>query len=225
MHLGNRSSSHDLDFFLNERTYGRRYEAVRQELLFLISRVAQALRYKSDWANDEVKFFLTLLNDPEVLFMESKRQMRPIYQNRDLKIYGVKWEWVLARKLKRLQRPFRIQKSQDWLDCISITTLLLNREGAQLSPSLLRRYDHTDVETPVRPWIVAELRRRVCQSCNRDPFPGSAWVYTTRGFQYQWFTGETIPHSLWPPRRGRVNVYIAHQRRWKMYDFRRQTWL
>ncbi|KAG9592310.1 hypothetical protein KCV04_g10827, partial [Aureobasidium melanogenum] len=136
MHLGNRTSTHDFDFFLNKRTYGRHYEAVRQELLFLIGKVAQALRYKSDWANDEVKFFLTLLNDPEALFIESKRQMRPIYQNRDLKIYAVKWEWALARKLKRLQRPFRLQKPQDWLDCVSITTLLLNREGAQLLRSL-----------------------------------------------------------------------------------------
>ncbi|CAD0096611.1 unnamed protein product [Aureobasidium mustum] len=183
MYLRNRTSTHDLDFFLNERTYGRHYEAVRRELLFLVDRVANVLNYSSDWANDEVKFYLTLLNDPEILFVESKRQMRPIYQNLDLKIYAVKWEWP-----------------QDWLDCVSIATLLYNREGVQMSPSLLRRYDHTDLETPVRPYMVAELNRRVRQRIGRDPFPGSTWVYTRRGFHYQWLTGESIPHNLWPPK-------------------------
>lgn len=168
---------------------------------------------------------MTLLNDPEVLFIESKQQMRAIYQNRSLKIYAVKWEWVLARKLKRLQRPDRLQKFQDWQDCVSIATLLLNREGAQLSPSLLRRYDHTNLETPVRPYMVAELNRRVRQHIGRNPFPESIWVYTRRGFHYQWFIGELIPYNLWPPKRGRVNVYIAHQRRWKLYNFGRQVWL
>lgn len=225
MHLENRTSTHDIDCFLNKRNYGRHHEVVRQELLFLIRRAAQTLRYKSDWANDEIKFFLTLLNDLGALFVDSEWQMRPIYQNHDLKIYAVKWEWALARKLKRLQRPLQISKPQDWVDCGSITILLLNREGAQLRPNLLRRYDHTDVETPVRPRIVAELRRRFRQSCNRDPFPALAWVYTRRGFQYQWFTGETIPYDVWPPRRGRDNVHIADQRRWRLYDFRRQTWL
>ncbi|CAD0091646.1 unnamed protein product [Aureobasidium vineae] len=225
MHLQNRISTHDLDFFPNERTYGRHHRAVREELLRLIAKVARNLRYRSDWANDEVKFFLTLLNDPEALFNESKRQMRAVYQNEYLAIYAVKWEWVLARKLKRLQRPGRYQKPQDWLDCVSITTLLLDRDRVQLSPSLLRRYDHTNVETPVRPKIVVELSSRVRQRTNRDPFPGSVWVYTRRGFHYQWTTGESIPHNLWPPRRGRVSVYIAHQRQWRIFDFRRQIWL
>ncbi|CAD0111747.1 unnamed protein product [Aureobasidium uvarum] len=219
MHLHNRATTHDLDYLLNARTFGRRFQAVKEELRRLISRVARTLNYEDEWANDEVSTFLNYLSDPQILFDDSKRQGIIVYQNDCLVIYAVKWEWVLSRKLKRIQRPHREPKPQDWLDCISIASLLFRRNGHKLSPIILKRYDNAQREIPVLPETVAELKSRVQRLTNLETFPGTVWVYTRRGFHYQWTTGELIPHNLWPLVRGIKNVYVGDQRRWRMYDF------
>ncbi|THY66220.1 hypothetical protein D6C97_01894 [Aureobasidium pullulans] len=224
--LRNRSESHDLDYFLNKRTFGRQYDAVKTEMKRLIRKIADNLHFVPDWANDEITTFLSLLNNPEALFIESKQQGDVLHSDNNLVIYAAKWEWVLARKLKRLQRINRAQSPDDWLDCISIATLLYIKNGrSKLSPRILQRYDDTNRELSVLPETVKELTRRARESTNVSLFPYSVWFYTHHAFRYQWETGESIAHDLWPRRRGQIQVYDVARSKWRYYDCEKQKWV
>lgn len=100
-----------------------RYEQARKEMRQITEAVANQLRYDNKWANDDVRLFLTLLNNPETLFNQSNWQGVVLYRDGNLTIYAVLWEWVLVRKLKRLQMEGQVQRPEDWKDCIAITRL------------------------------------------------------------------------------------------------------
>nr|OQO32521.1 hypothetical protein B0A51_00930 [Rachicladosporium sp. CCFEE 5018] len=68
MVLRNRPASQDLDYFLNANSFRKFYEPVRSHIEQLIRRVGQHLGYIGKWANDEIRLFLSLLDDPEDLF-------------------------------------------------------------------------------------------------------------------------------------------------------------
>lgn len=224
--LRNRSESRDLDYFLNKRTFGRQYDAVKTEMKRLIRKIADNLHLVPDWANDEITTFLSLLNNPEALFIESKQQGDVLHSDNNLVIYAAKWEWVLARKLKRLQRINRAQSPDDWLDCISIGTLLYIKNGrSKLSLRILQRYDDTNRELSVLPETVKELTRRARESTNVSLFPYPVWFYTHHAFRYQWETGESIAHDLWPRRRGQIQVYDVTRSKWRYYDCEKQKWV
>ncbi|KAI4263322.1 MAG: hypothetical protein L6R42_001526, partial [Xanthoria sp. 1 TBL-2021] len=101
--LGNRTTTQDLDYFIDPTAYGPMKHQVQAELRRLIFDVAGALHFVSDWANDQVQMFLTLLRDPQELFDRSIQQGLLLYDGAALQIYGVLWLWVLVRKMKRLQ--------------------------------------------------------------------------------------------------------------------------
>lgn len=136
----------------------------------LIETVAGQLQYDQKWANDEVGIFLSLLKDPGALFSESKSQRIVLYSDESVIIYAVLWEWVLTRKLKRLQMKGQVQRSEDWKDCVAITKLLYDKNGGKLHPGLLQRFDHTDRESPVLSKVFMDLRRLVIYFHGKDPF-------------------------------------------------------
>ena len=119
--------------------FGQFYEHVRTELQRLIDTTAERLGYDRTWANDEVRQFLALLNDPGDLFDQSKRQNVVLYRDANIVVYAVKWEWVLSRKMKRLQMVGQRPRREDWQDCISIAKLLYDTYGGTLSPRILTR--------------------------------------------------------------------------------------
>ncbi|OQN96100.1 hypothetical protein B0A48_18346 [Cryoendolithus antarcticus] len=164
----------DLDYFLNADSFGRFYEPVRSHIEQLIQRVGQHLGYISKWANDEVRLFLSLLNDPEDLFRQSKEQGVILYRDDNLIIYAVLWEWVLVRKLKRLQMEAQPPRKEDWNDCVAITKLLHDRQGGGLRREILTRFDHTTREPPVEEKTVADLRRLVAHFYRVDAFPNDS---------------------------------------------------
>lgn len=73
--FNNRSSSQDLDYFLNSASFGNKYEGIRAEMQRLIGITARTLKYDIRWANDEVRAFLSLLNRPDRLFAQSKARI------------------------------------------------------------------------------------------------------------------------------------------------------
>ena len=101
--LRNRKSTEDLDYFLNQKTYASQFEQVRNELATHIEIVADKLKFDKRWCNDNVKTFLSLLPGPEQLFRESRAQNVVLRRDNSLILYAVKFEWVIARKLKRVQ--------------------------------------------------------------------------------------------------------------------------
>ena len=134
---------------------------MRTEVKRLIEAVSKRLRYDSKWANDDVSIFLTLLDNPAILFHQSKEQGVVLFRDNNLIIYAVLWEWVLVRKLKRLQMEGQVQRQEDWNDCVTITKLLCDRSGGKLNTNILKRFDHTDREPPVLPKTIVDLRRLI----------------------------------------------------------------
>lgn len=129
------------------------------------------MRYDIKWANDDVRMFLTLLNDPASLFQRSKQQNVLLYSDENLRIYAVLWEWVLVRKLKRLQMEGQVQRREDWNDCVVVTKLLYDKNGGGLEREMLTSFDDTDREPPVLETTIANLRRLVAHLYKVDPFP------------------------------------------------------
>ncbi|KAK4551405.1 hypothetical protein LTR86_011191 [Recurvomyces mirabilis] len=171
MCLENRPASQDLDYFLHPTAFGHRLETVRQELSRIITATAHRLRYVQDWANDNVRYFLPLLNNPSDLFERSKLQNVVLYRDHNLIIYAVLWEWVLIRKLKRLQMEGQPQRREDWNDCISICMRLNRQRPGILQLPMLRQFDHTGREPPVLDTTIASLGRLLQRFMGSNPFP------------------------------------------------------
>ncbi|KAK3669238.1 hypothetical protein LTR78_010873 [Recurvomyces mirabilis] len=168
--LENRPASQDLDYFLHPTAFGQRLETVRQELSRIITATARRLRYVPDWANDNVRYFLALLNDPSDLFERSKLQNVVLYRDHHLIIYAVLWEWVLIRKLKRLQMEGQPQRREDWNDCVSICKRLNRQRPGILQLSMLRQFDHTGREPPVLETTIESLGRLLQHFMGSNPF-------------------------------------------------------
>lgn len=225
-HLQNRNASQDLDYFLDASRFGDDYEHVRKELRDLIKAVAHKLSYDPQWANDEVRIFLGLLENPELLFNQSKQQNVLLYRDSGMAIYAVKWEWVLARKLKRLQMQDQPARPEDWRDCIAITKLLYDGKGGKLSPKVFQLYDNDQREPPVFPKTITDLRRLVLEFHRLDALPVAIWSFSssTETFDYKWSDETTIARSLWPALRGRIPVYLPDSAQWRHYDCSTQEW-
>lgn len=147
--LGNRASTQDLDYFIDPSAYGSMSSHVQAELRRLIFEVAKDLHYVTDWANDQVTLFLSLLNDPKSLFDRSIQQNLCLYRGVNLRIYHVLWLWVLVRKMKRLQMETQSARAVDLSDCIFITRRIMDDTGEPVKKSALTEFDHTDREPPV----------------------------------------------------------------------------
>ncbi|KAL8880052.1 MAG: hypothetical protein Q9192_008102 [Flavoplaca navasiana] len=146
--LRNRTTTQDLDYFIHPTSYGPMKQQVQAELRRLIFDVAAQLYFVPDWANDQVRMFLTLLSDPTELFDRSIQQGLLLYDGATLQIYGVLWLWVLFRKMKRLQMENQPQREVDWIDCISITKRLTEENGVSVQRAALTEFDHTLIANP-----------------------------------------------------------------------------
>ncbi|KAF2718143.1 hypothetical protein K431DRAFT_315143 [Polychaeton citri CBS 116435] len=169
-YFGIRPSTQDLDYFLNEMSFGEYYQVVRFELQQQIAQVGATLHYDRKWCNDEVSLFLTLLENPAELFNRSKAQNIRLYEDENLIVYAVLWEWVLARKLKRLQMEGQTPRVEDWNDCITIAWQLCMQNNGPVDRAVLKQFDHPVKEPPVFEETLAKLRDAVKARFGVDPF-------------------------------------------------------
>ncbi|KAL9585024.1 MAG: hypothetical protein Q9203_004423 [Teloschistes exilis] len=158
--LANRTTTRDLDYFIDPAAYGTLSARVQAELKRLITEVAGQLHFVSDWANDQVTLFLTLIRNPKELFDRSVQQGVLLFRGTNLHIYAVVWLWVLVRKMKRLQMEGQEPREVDWIDCVSIIQKMVEETGTPFSPGQLTEFDHTDREPPVFLETVAEVNHR-----------------------------------------------------------------
>lgn len=168
--LGNRTTTQDLDYFIDPTAYGSMYGEIQVELRHLIHQVAKDLDFVQDWANDQVSLFLSLLRDPKDLFERSIEQGVLLYNGANLQIYAVLWLWVLVRKMKRLQMEDQLPREVDWSDCIFIARRIMDTTGRPLRKQELAEFDHTDREPPVYTDTVDLLNARVREMYNLDGF-------------------------------------------------------
>lgn len=154
---------------MNQKAYGERFPEVRSEMNKLVSSVANKLHYDEKWCNDEVSVFLTLLDDPVAFFDRSRSQDTVLYRDDNLVVYAVLWEWLLARKLKRLQMEDQRPRQVDWNDSVTIAMLLYKKYG-RMSKDILKDFDHPEKEPPVLDKTISQLRRLTGHLYHTDPF-------------------------------------------------------
>ena len=114
-----------------------------------IRNVSSLLGYVPNWCNSEISEFLSLLNHPSVLFERSISQGTIIFQGINLTVFAVLWEWVLVRKMKRLQLEGQRPRAEDWNDCIAILYYLTTNLRQSIKRKDLRQFDDTEREPPV----------------------------------------------------------------------------
>ena len=206
------------------------YQRVRTELRRLINTVAESLQYDPNWATDEVTVFLSLLRDPGALFQQSLDQNIVLYSDSSLSIYAVKWEWVLARKMKRLQMEDQIGRREDWDDCVSISKLLHSAgtaPPARLKLEVLRRFDDSDKESPVLPETINALNNICNQIHHFRPFPDSYWTCSSKtgALSYTWDDGSMVPRDQWPRQQGQASILVQETGNWRRFDFQKRAWV
>jgi hypothetical protein len=227
-YFGNRSSSQDLDYFLDSASFGKGYEGIRAEMQRLIGVTARNLKYDIRWANDEVRVFLSLLHSPERLFSRSKAQNIVLYDDGTLKVYAVQMEWALCRKMKRLQMENQVPRREDWSDCVAITKFLFDKSGSVLSPKLFKQFDDTQREPPVYTKTILMLKQHVSRIHQRDVFPPIGWVFkkSTNTLEYKWLDRDGTQHdsSINPDRTGIHQVACVEEKQFKSFNFDKNAW-
>lgn len=169
--MGNRTTTQDLDYFIDPVAYGSLYGQVQSELRRLILQVAKEMRFVEDWANDQVALFLGLLRDPKDLFDRSVQQGLLLYNGVNLLIYGVLWLWTLVRKMKRLQMDSQLPREVDWSDCVFILHRIISGTGGELlKRRQLTEFDHTDREPPVYMETIDSVNQRFQLTYRLDAF-------------------------------------------------------
>ncbi|RJE18054.1 hypothetical protein PHISCL_09606 [Aspergillus sclerotialis] len=122
---------------------------VRAALLDEIQDVGDSLGYNPKWCNDEITWFLTLLDNPNHLFDRSMAQDVRLFMGQNLHVRAVLWDWVLVCKLQRLQ-SIHPAKKEDLFDCAEITKILyFNRGGRLIGRDILQAFDDTDRAPPI----------------------------------------------------------------------------
>lgn len=168
--LHNRTSTGDLDYFLSPSEFGADRNAVDAALKSAINSVSVGLEYHEKWCNDDVALFLTLLGDPTALFARSVQQNELLFAGRHILVYAVLWEWVFVRKLKRLQMEEQRPRTEDWLDCLAILHILVDRYPSPLNQSVLTQFDDTDREPPVFSDTIESINMAYRQQFDVDAF-------------------------------------------------------
>lgn len=168
--LGNRTSTQDLDYFIDPVIYGNEKIHVETALRAAIAEVGVRLQYDPKWCNDEVSLFLTLLSNPYDLFARSVEQNVILYQGHHLIVYAVLWKWVLVRKMKRLQMENQEQREEDLSDCIAILRIMTGNGERPLHAAELREFDDTEGEPPVLDSTIGQINDMYRQLTSRDAF-------------------------------------------------------
>jgi hypothetical protein len=91
------------------------------------------------------------------LFQESIAQNIVLWESKSLIIYAVKWEWALARKLKRIGASYR---PVDVSDAAAILRLMIEAQGAPLTRDALKglnRIVYTPIEDKVLDKVAVEF--------------------------------------------------------------------
>lgn len=121
----NRESTEDLDYLLDPTLPN--LAKIEEKLINAISRTATKHKYEEDWANDKIGMFA--VGDTALpLFQKSLAQNAILWEGKNLVIYALDWEWLLARKVKR------IGSTKRWIDISDAATLLKKLVGENGGP-------------------------------------------------------------------------------------------
>ena len=108
--------------------------------------------YLPQWVNNKVAQFA--VGDTRLpLFQESVAQNLVLWRGKNLIVYAVKWEWSLARKLKRIGSSHR---DVDISDAVAILHELNTRNGCPLRREEAKGWN-TIVYSPIEDHVLDEV--------------------------------------------------------------------
>lgn len=132
----NRETTEDIDFIIDPDT--KNVAKVREKLQQAISKVADLRGITEEWINSRMEVFAVGDVNKRLLFNESVSQGAIIWQGKNLVIYAAKWEWALARKVKRIGSQNRdIDKS----DAVALLSRMVQENGGPLTYELIKSWD------------------------------------------------------------------------------------
>lgn len=98
-YLQNRHATEDIGYILDPQIANQ--AKIAEKLHAAVRKVARSRGYALEWFDDKVaQFAVGATRLP--LFQESVAQNVVLWRGTNLVIYAIKWEWSLARKLKRI---------------------------------------------------------------------------------------------------------------------------
>ncbi|KAI1975139.1 hypothetical protein LOZ51_002213 [Ophidiomyces ophidiicola] len=148
----NRSSTQDIDYVLDPQI--ENVEKIRGKLQRAIGAVADKLQLSEEWINSRMEIF-AVGESKLPLFIESIDQNVILWQGKNLTIYAAKWEWSLARKLKRIGSQLR---DIDLSDAVAILNIMVDQNGGPLQRSTMKAWDRI-VYTPIEDFVLDRVAR------------------------------------------------------------------
>ncbi|OAL35132.1 hypothetical protein AYO20_05609 [Fonsecaea nubica] len=136
-HLGNRSATEDIDYIIdpNIENLGK----IKEKLQKAIRTVADKRKISEEWINAHMEVFAQVI----------------LWHGKNLVIYAVKWEWSLARKLKRIGSE---RREIDINDAVAILKIMMDQKGGPLEREMMKGWNtivHTSIEDSVLDIVAA----------------------------------------------------------------------
>ncbi|KAM3452100.1 hypothetical protein MY3296_004837 [Beauveria thailandica] len=138
----NRDSTDDIDYIINPDTPN--VDKIKDKFQAAIRRVSEQRGIDEGWINKQMEIFVNGRNK-QSLFRDSVTQNVVLWRGTNLIIYAAKWEWTMARKLKRIGSENR---DIDISDAVEILSRMVQENGGPLALETVKSWD-TIVYTPL----------------------------------------------------------------------------
>ncbi|TPX19737.1 hypothetical protein DIZ76_017529 [Coccidioides immitis] len=138
----NRASTEDLDYMIDPAL--ENLTKIEDKLGRAIKNVADKKGYDEGWVNDKVRLF-AVGDSAQPLFRDSVAQNVVLWEGKNLIVYAVKWEWSLARKVKRIGST---RREADVSDAVALLRKIVEENGRPISRERAKSWDQI-VFTPI----------------------------------------------------------------------------
>ncbi|KMP07972.1 hypothetical protein CIRG_07653 [Coccidioides immitis RMSCC 2394] len=138
----NRASTEDLDYMIDPAL--ENLTKIEDKLGRAIKNVADKKGYDEGWVNDKLRLF-AVGDSAQPLFRDSVAQNVVLWEGKNLIVYAVKWEWSLARKVKRIGST---RREADVSDAVALLRKIVEENGRPISRERAKSWDQI-VFTPI----------------------------------------------------------------------------
>lgn len=160
-YLQNRQATEDIDYILDPHIENQ--AKIEEKLHVAISSVAKDKNYSPEWINNKVGLFVVGATRIS-LFQDSVSQNVILWSSQNLVVYAAKWDWSLARKLKRIGST---RREIDISDAVAILHVINTGSDAPLSRQTAKGWNEI-VYTPIEDDALDEVARRYKEQYGLD---------------------------------------------------------
>lgn len=132
---------------------------IRDKLQKAIHSVARKHALSEEWINSRMEIF-AVGETRHHLFRDSIEQNVILWHGTHLIIYAAKWEWSLARKLKRIGSQ---RREVDVRDAVEILAIVVQEKGQPLTWEHVQSWDaivYTPLDVTAIAWVAGAYYKR-----------------------------------------------------------------